>query len=87
MIVQSIVWRETTYRVGGVDTSVDDIGTGPCTGAVVVDVGSASLFMVGDTAETPRGIVLRSVSVDGEDGILLDVVDLSKHQNLALAGL
>jgi hypothetical protein len=73
--------------VSSVNAGVDDIGAGSCTGAVVVDVGSASLFMVGDTTETPRGIVLRSVSVDGEDGILLNVVDLSKHQNVALTGL
>lgn len=59
-----------------VDASVDDVGAGAGTGAVVVGVGGAARFLVGDAAKAPRSILLRGEGVDGEDGILLNVVDL-----------
>jgi hypothetical protein len=58
------------------DASVDDIGADTGTGTVVVDVGGGTLSRVGDTADTPRSTRLSGVSVDGEDLLLLNVLNL-----------
>ena len=63
--------------VRSLDTSVDDIGASASTSAGVVLVGGATLGAVGDAAEAPRGAGLLSVGLDGDDGVLLNVLDLS----------
>lgn len=62
--------------MGGVDASVNDVGTGALTSAVVVGVGGLTRSLLGDASETPGSTSLGSVSVDGDDGILLNVIDL-----------
>lgn len=67
----------TKVAVGGVDTGVDDVGAGSGAGGAVVDVGGLARGLGGKTGETPRGDGgLGGVGVDGEDGLLLDVLDL-----------
>lgn len=74
-------------RVGSVDTSVNDVGTGSGASGGVVDVRGRALADVGDTAETPGSTRLGSQSLlldlavtfpDGRlhDGVLLNVLDL-----------
>ena len=67
-----------TYRVGGVDARVDDVGAGALAGAVVVDVLGGSGGAVGDTAEAPGDVRLGDDVVDGEDGVLFNVFDLER---------
>lgn len=62
--------------VGGVDTSVDDVRARAGTGAVIVGVGGRSLGLGRETSQAPRSVALRDISVDGEDGLLLNILDL-----------
>lgn len=73
---------DATYGVVLVDTSVEDVGAGAGTGAVVVDVRAAATAAVGDAAQTPGGVGLADVGVNGEDLLLLDVVDLWEKKSL-----
>lgn len=72
--------------MGGQDTRVNDISTNTCTSAVVVDVGASSQGLVGDTADTPGWTALADVGVDGDDSILLNVLDLKRKVNNCSAG-
>ena len=63
----------STYRVGGVNASVDDVGAGAGTGVGIVGVGGASGGSRGDTGKTPGGASLGLL--DGDNGVLLNVVD------------
>ena len=62
--------------MGGQDTSVNDVGADTLTSAVVVDVGAGGQGSVRDTAKTPGRAGLGDVGVDGDNGILLNVLDL-----------
>ena len=62
--------------VGGVDTSVNDVGAGAGTARVVVGVGGRASVPVGETGKTPGSTSLGDVGLGGEDGVLLDVLDL-----------
>lgn len=90
--IASVVGEESgtalELRVGGVDTSVDDVGAGTGTGSAVVGVGGTATALAGNTRETPGGTRLGDVGlllerglvelsqVGLDDGILLNVVDL-----------
>lgn len=93
-------WKKPlrTYRVGSVDTSVNDVGTGSSSSAAVVDVGRAGGSRVGDSTKTPGGtglgddgpildISLLGFEVDGDDRILLDELDLGSSQKHALRSM
>lgn len=66
----------TEVRVGRVDTSVDNVGAGTRTSAVVVGIGGGGDTLAGDGTQAPRSRALGHVGVDGEDLLLLDVFDL-----------
>lgn len=61
-----------------VNASVDDIGTGALASGLVEGVGGATGLGRRDTGKTPRSILLGSL--DGDDGILLNVVDLKEEE-------
>lgn len=65
-------------RVGGVDTSVDNVRASTGTGAIVVAVGGATRSAAGDASKTPGSTSLRDNGVDGELGLLLDVLNLGE---------
>lgn len=62
--------------MGGVDTSVDNVRASTGTGAIVVAVGGATRSAAGDASKTPGSTSLRDNGVDGELGLLLDVLNL-----------
>jgi hypothetical protein len=57
-----------------VDAGVDDVGAGALAGSVVVGVSGAAGLLGGDAGQAPGGVLLSGR--DGDDGILLDVVNL-----------
>jgi hypothetical protein len=59
-----------------IDTSVDDISASTLTGALIVGVSLATRSGAGKASDTPWSIVLLLGSLDGDDGILLNVLDL-----------
>ena len=61
--------------MGGINTGVDDKGTGARTGAVIVGVGAAVGTLVGETSQAPVSSLLGGG--DGNNGILLNEVHLS----------
>ena len=63
--------------VRSLDASVDDIGAGATAAAGIILVCGAALAAVRDASETPGGAGLLSVRVDGDYGILLNVLDLN----------
>lgn len=66
----------TEVGVGSVNTGVDDVGASTGTSGVVVGVGGLALGLLGDTSDAPGSGALGDVGVDGEDGLLLNVLDL-----------
>jgi hypothetical protein len=66
--------------VGGVDASVNDVGTSALASAAVIGVGGLARGLLGDTSETPGSTGLGSVSVDGDNGILLNIIDLKNPE-------
>lgn len=60
--------------MGGVDAGVNDEGAGAITSRVIVGVGGGTSVGVGETGNTPWSSGLSGG--DGDDGILLDVLDL-----------
>lgn len=66
----------TKVRVVGVDASVNHVGAGAGTGAVVVGVLGGTRLLGREAGNAPGGAVLRDILVDGEDGLLLDVLNL-----------
>ena len=72
--------HEVTYRVRGVDTSVNHVRASTRTSAVVIDIGGLSRGLLRNPGDTPRGVGLGDVCIDGVDGLLLDVLDLCKCQ-------
>ena len=62
-----------TYGMRHGDTSVQDVGASAGTCGVVVGVGGAAGGRAGDKGKAPWSVVLGDL--DGEDGILLGVVD------------
>lgn len=60
-----------------IDTGVDDIRASALSGALVVGVSPATRLGAGEAGNTPRSIVLLDGSLDGDDGILLNVLDLN----------
>lgn len=67
-----------TYRVGVLNTGVDDVRASARAGGGVVSVFGAAGLGVRDTAKTPRSIALGDILVDAHNGILLDELDLEK---------
>ena len=59
-----------------VDARVDHVRAGTFTSAVVIHVAGCAAGLVGDAAEAPWSTGLRDVCVDGEDGLLLNILDL-----------
>ena len=59
-----------------VDASVNHIGAGTGTSARVVRVRRGVLAARRNASQAPGDIGLRDGLVDGEDGILLDILDL-----------
>jgi len=72
----------TKVSVGGVDTSVNNVGGDSLTSGIVVEVVGVDVQVaLGDARKTPRwrgGLRSR----EGDDGILLDVLDLIGSQDL-----
>lgn len=66
--------------MASVNSGVKNVRASASTGAVVVGVGGAAAT-ARDAAETPRGIGLRDVGVDGGNGVLFDEVYLSSCQS------
>ena len=62
--------------MAGVDTGVNHVRASAGTGAVVVGVGGGALGLGREAGQAPGGAALRGVLVDGEDGLLLNVLDL-----------
>ncbi len=60
-----------------VDAGVNDVGAGSRASARVVDVRGLVGGAVRDAGETPGDVLLGDDVVDGEDGVLLDVFDLT----------
>lgn len=60
----------------GINTSIDDVGASSLTSAGIILIGGAATSTVGDAAKTPRSIGLLSESLESNDGILLNVLDL-----------
>ena len=58
------------------DAGVDDVGAGSCTGGVVVVVCCGAGRVAGQTGQAPGGVGLCDDGLDGDDGVLFDVVDL-----------
>lgn len=72
--------RRPAAEVGmrGVDARVEDVGAGPRAGRVV-EIGCCAWGAGGDARETPGGVGLLGQCCGGrrgEDGVLLDVVNL-----------
>ena len=57
-----------------VNAGIYNVGTGTRTSAVIIRISSTSRLRARDSGKAPIGILLSSL--DGDDGILLDVVDL-----------
>lgn len=62
--------------MASIDTSVQDVSAGAGAGRVVVDVRGRAAATVRDTAETPGGTGLGGVGLEGDDGVLLNEVDV-----------
>lgn len=62
--------------VGVLDTGVNHVGAGASTGGVVVAVGGGTGTGARDASKAPGSVVL--LGVDGDNGILLNVLDLFK---------
>src|SRR4051812_15163522 len=73
-----------TYRVSSVDTSVNDVRASADTSAVIIDVVGGGSSLVGDGPEAPRSTGLGDVGVDGEDLLLLNVLDLYTNDSQSL---
>lgn len=67
-----------TYRVLNVDTSVDNVCTCAFTGALIVDISSGTRLAARQPGQSPIRIALGSLN--GHDGVLLDVFDLEARQ-------
>jgi hypothetical protein len=72
--------------VTGEYAGIDDVGTGSCTSAVIIFIGGAAPGPVGDAAEAPWSASLRDISLDGDDSILFNEIDLPKWLALRLVG-
>ena len=59
-----------------VDASVNHVGAGTGTSARVVRVRRGVLAARRNASQAPGDIILRDGLADGEDGILLDILDL-----------
>lgn len=68
-----------TYGVSGINTGIDDIGTSARTSTVVVDIGGAATGLVRNAAQAPGGTSLLDKSVQLDNGILLNVLNLYKN--------
>lgn len=68
----------TSIKVGmlNINAGVDDVRASTLTSALVVGVSLATGLGAGKTGDTPRSIVLVNSSLDGDDSILLNVLDL-----------
>lgn len=62
----------------GIDAGVYDIGARPGARTVIIDVLVACCCSLRDTSNSPSSILLRHVSIDGDDGVLLDVFNLKE---------
>lgn len=60
----------------GIDTSVNDVGAGTCTGTVVVVVGTTSALAVRNASQAPWRSWLLDVSIDSDGGVLFNVINL-----------
>ena len=65
-----------------IDARVDDIGAGSLAGARVVHVRRLVDGPVRDARKTPRHVGLLDLLVDGEDGVLLNIIDLGEVLHL-----
>jgi hypothetical protein len=67
-----------SIKVGvlNIDTGVNDVRTSTLTSALVVGVSLATGSGAGKAGNTPRSILLLDGSLDGDDSILLNVLDL-----------
>jgi hypothetical protein len=63
-------------RMLNVDTGVNDVRASTLASALVVGVSLAARSGAGNAGDTPRSIVLVDGSLDGDDSILLNVLDL-----------
>lgn len=63
--------------VCGVDARVNDIGAGAGSVRAVTSVGGLASGLAGETSQAPRGASLGDVGIDLDDGVLLNVLDLS----------
>ena len=59
-----------------INAGINNIGAGTLTSAIVVSVGLTTGLVARDAGKTPRSIVLLSSSLDGDDSVLLNVLDL-----------
>jgi len=59
-----------------VNSRIDDIRTGSRSCTLIILVRCLALGAMRDTGQTPGDILLRDDIVDGEDGVLFNVVDL-----------
>lgn len=66
----------STYAVSGQDTSVNNVGADTSTSAVVVNILARGKSLMRDTAETPWRAALGDVGVDGDNSVLLNVLNL-----------
>lgn len=64
------------YGVSVLNTGVNDIGAGTLSGARVVGIRGTTTLAVGDASKSPSCALLLGNSVDADDGILLNRLDL-----------
>jgi hypothetical protein len=71
--------KETgTYIVGDVDARVNNVRAGALAGTVIIHVAGGARGAVRDARQAPWDVVLGHVVVGRDDGVLLDVLDLTQ---------
>lgn len=65
-----------SYRVGDINTSVDNVGTNTSASTFVVNVRAATFGLMRDASKTPRSLCLRGIVIDRHNAVFLDVLDL-----------
>lgn len=76
MLVISNLRGFRTHRVVDINAGIDNVGASTLASGIVIGVSLAASLVARDTGKTPGSIVLLSSSLDGDDGILLNVLDL-----------
>lgn len=70
------LWGHETHRVVDINAGIDNVGASTLTSAVIVGVSLATRPVTRDAGKTPRSIVLLGGGLDGDDSVLLDVLNL-----------